>query len=106
MKQICPLCIMFVLFAIFMQTFVGEHVYAQPGTPLAVSVRQFPILLQLTDNEQLFPKRTPTLISGDDVTGVYNDTTQTMTLTYPQPPHRRAQAWRICRFVCGQRPHL
>ena len=56
----------------------------QVGVPKIV-VKSFPIEMygiDPTTEELSFPHRNPVLVSEDDVTGVYNDTTQTMTLTY------------------------
>ena len=73
---------LFALFAVLLQPYVVGYMYAQQIESSVIRVRTLPISFQLTDNEQLFPKRNPPIVSEDDVTGVYNDTTQTMTLTY------------------------
>jgi len=91
---------------IFIVGVCGKAMAQQAFANSVVKVRNFPVIVFAADNVHNFPQRGPVLVSEDDVTGVYNETTKTMTLTYPQPPHRRAQARRICRFVCGQRPHL
>ena len=70
------------MFAVLLQPYVVGYMYAQHIESSVIRVRTLPISFQLTDNEQLFPKRNPPIVSEDDVTGVYNDTTQTMTLTY------------------------
>ena len=56
----------------------------QVGVPNIV-VKSFPIEMYGIDpatEKFSFPQRNPALISNGGVTGVYNDTTQTMTLTY------------------------
>ena len=64
---------------------VELSVNAQHVSNPKISVVKFPIVYQginSTVDTLSFPHRGPVLVSEYDVTGVYNDTTQTMTLTY------------------------
>ena len=76
------ICLKPLMVVIFMVGVYGKAMAQQAFANSVVKVRNFPVIVFAGDNVHNFPQRGPVLVSEDDVTGVYNETAQTMTLTY------------------------